>query len=142
MYVHADIHTPFHIDFGWWERNGRNLRPFLAEILGVEELDVGADGPPIDYVDPYTAEVHQLDPVWAQVLIERAHRPDYITSSTPLTNALLRALLENVNRPMSAVELHRRINRTSPATLLRLMRTAREQYGIVPANNNAAPPKK
>jgi hypothetical protein len=127
----ADVHTPFHIDIAWWQGGGRNLGRFLAEILGDAEADT--DGEPLDYIDRDTAEVYRLDPLWAKVLLECAHKPDYITSSTPLTNALLRALVENLNRPMTPLELHRRINRATPETLLRVLKsTARTQYGIVP----------
>ena len=46
---------------------------------------------------------------------------------------MLRALIENVNRPMTIVELQRRINRGTPESLLRVMPSARAAYGIVPA---------
>lgn len=131
MHALVDTQTPFHIDFAWWESRGRDLGLFLAEMLGEEDYSPSDDGP-IDYIDPHTAEVHRVDPIWARVLIERAHRPDYITPSTPMTNAVLRALVENLNEPMSAVDLQRRINRANPQTVLRVLRTARLQYGIVP----------
>lgn len=131
MYAHVDYNTRFHIDLGWWEGHGRNLGRFLAEMLGEQEADE-AGGEPLDYVDPVTAEVYKLDPLWARVLTDKAHRPDYITPATPLTNAVLRALIENMNRPMTVTQLHRRISRGNPLTLLRLMQTARLQYGIVP----------
>lgn len=134
MHNPADINTPFNIDLHWWESRGRNLGRFLAEILGKDYPKT--DGEPLDYIDPETAEVYQLDPLWATVLVHRAHKPDYITSATPLTNAVLRALIENMNRPMTAVDLYRRISRTSPETVLRVLRTARTQYGIVPVNIN------
>ena len=129
--MRTDIHTPFHIDLEWWASTGRNLRRFLAEIL--EENDALSKGAaPVDFVDPDTAEVFQIDDLWGRVLIERARRPDYITSATPLTNAVLRSLIEQLNRPMSPIQLHRRISRTSPDAILRVLRTARGTYGIVP----------
>lgn len=134
MYAHADVNTPFHIDLSWWDQRGRNLGRFLSEILGEEDA-AGPDDAPLDYIDPVTAEVHQLDARWARVLTEHAHRPDYITPTTPLTNAVLRALIENLNRPMSVTQMHRRINRGDPKMLLRLMKTARVQYGIVPVSD-------
>ena len=133
MYTHADVNTPFYIDLSWWETKERNLGRFLAEILGEPEAsDLGDE--PIDYIDTTTAEVHQLDALWARVLTEKAHRPDYITPTTPLTNAVLRALIENLNRPMTVTQMHRRINRGSPDSLLRMMKTARIHYGIVPVD--------
>jgi len=136
MSMIATTETPFHIDLQWWATHGRNLGRFLAEIVG----DAG-DGPaadvPLDFIHPRTAEVRQIDPLWVRVLTERAYQPDYITPSTPLTNALLRALVENVNEPMTAVELHRRLNRSNPQTLLRVLKTARTAYGIVPVEDGA-----
>lgn len=135
MHALVTIHTPFHIDFAWWANRHRNLGRFLAEILG--EDDEAADAGPLDIVDPRTAEVIQVDPLWARVVLERAHRPGYITASTPMANAVLRALIENLNRPMTAVELQRRIERATPETVLKVLRAARLQYGIVPVAGDA-----
>jgi hypothetical protein len=132
MTTRVNTQTPFHIDLSWWESHGRNLRRYLAEILDDTEQTESAGYEPVDYIDPVTAEIHQLDPLWTKVLLDRAYRPDYITASTPVTNALLRALLEGVNRPMTVVELHQRISRGTPESLLRVMRAARNEYGIVP----------
>ena len=136
MHTIANIHTPFHIDLQWWSEHGRNLGRFLAEILGADS-DARTSDEPIDFIHPRTGEVHAVDPLWGRVLVERAYQPDYITPSTPLTNALLRALLENVNEPMTAVELHRRLNRSNPETLLRVLKATRAEYGIVPADGAA-----
>ena len=135
MPIHTDTDTRFHIDLDWWVRRGRNLRRFLAEILGDAAADL-APAAPLDYIDPGTAEVYQMDPLWVRVLTERVNQPGYITPTTPLTSAVLRALIENLNRPMTVVQLHRRINRGSTQTLLRLMQTARIEYGIVPASES------
>jgi len=132
MYTRVDTNTAFHIDLSWWEARGRNLRRFLIEILGTDEDAESMGGEPLDYIDPSTAEVLRLDPLWTTVLIRRAHQPDFITPSTPLTNAVLRALVENVNRPMTVAQLHGRIHRGTPESLLRMMRAARFEYGIVP----------
>lgn len=138
MHALADIHTPFHIDFAWWSNRHRNLGRFLAEILGEDDVDTASDGA-LDVIDPHTAEVVQVDPLWARVILERANRPDYITATTPMANALLRALVENLNRPMSALELQRRIDRATPDTVLKVLRAARLQYGIVPVTPEAEP---
>ena len=131
MYVRTSTETRFYIDMDWWVHENRNFRRFLAEILDDADADLAGDEP-MDYIDATTAEVYRLDPLWVRVLTDRATRDDFITPSTPLAVAVLRALLENLNRPMTVVQLHRRINRSTPQTLLRLMRTTRAQYGIVP----------
>jgi hypothetical protein len=137
MHAKVNIHTPFHIDLGWWDQHGRSLRRFLAEILAQADADL-EPADPLDFIDPQTAEVFQLDPLWVKVLTTRARKPDYITSNTPLTNAVLRAFIENVNQPMSAVDLQRRISRSNPETVLRVLRTARTEYGIVPLEDGHA----
>jgi hypothetical protein len=132
----ADTTTPFHIDLEWWAQTGRNLRRFLATIL--EDDDAALVEPvALDYIDRETAEVSMIDSLWVRVLVERAQRPDYITSATPLTNAILRALVENLNRPMTPVQLHRRVSRSSPEAILRVLSTARTTYGIVSAHQPA-----
>jgi hypothetical protein len=136
MHTISNVNTPFHIDLNWWSEHGRNLGRFLAEIVGAES-DARTSEAPVDFIHPRTGEVRQIDPLWVRVLIERAYQPDYITPSTPLTNALLRALLENVNEPMTPVELHRRLNRSNPATLLRVLKATRSEYGIVPVEGAA-----
>lgn len=136
MHASIDVNTPFHINFTWWEQRGRNLGRFLAEILGRTDADIES-GEPLDFIDPRTAEVHELDPLWVEVLTTRAFQPEYITPATPLTSAVLRALVENLNRPMTSVELHRRINRSNPETLLRVLKTARTEYGIAPVLDEA-----
>jgi len=135
-HARTDIHTGFHIDMHWWEKRGRNFHRFLAEILGGEEAGT-AEASPLDHIDPVTAEVRQIHPLWVQVLVERANKPDFITRTTPMTNAVLRALVENLNRPMSAVDLQRRLNRSNPETVLRVLHAAHQQYGIVPCPDDA-----
>lgn len=130
----VDADTPFHIDLQWWGERGRNLRRFLAEMLGDQAAEVGDDAP-LDFIDPVTAEVEQLDPLWVRVLMERAHQPDFITTNTPLTNAVLRAFIENLNRPMTVVQLHDRLNRSTPETLLRMLKAARVEYGVTPVDD-------
>lgn len=132
MHTRIDIHTPFHIDMQWWAKSGRNFNRFLAEIIGDPKADTRDDADLLDFIDPETAEVHALNPLWVHVLIDRAPKADYINRTTPLTNAVLRALVENLNRPMSALALQRRISRGDPQTLLRVLQAARHQYGISP----------
>ena len=140
MNARVDVNTPFEINFGWWEKRGRNLGRFLTEILGKTETEIEPGGA-LDFIDPETAEVHELDPLWVEVLTKRAFQPDYITTSTPMTSALLRALVENLNRPMTSIELHRRINRSNPQTILRVLKTAQREYGILPVSESESPSK-
>jgi len=51
-----------------------------------------------------------------------------------LTTAIFRVLIANGNTPLSAVEIHERIGRSDPQTLLRILRAhqMRARYGIKP----------
>ena len=54
----------FHIDFAWWEKNDRDWRVFLQSLLCAEHQITLADMAPdaqIDWIDPNTAEVRQVD---------------------------------------------------------------------------------
>lgn len=135
--MRIDTQTPFHIDLTWWSSQGRNLRRFLASILEDDQAQLDPTDP-VDFIDPNTAEVFRIDDLWARVLVERAQRPDYITSATPLTNAVLRALVENLNRPMTPMQMHRRVSRSTPDAILKVLRTARTSYGIVPVAEASA----
>ncbi len=56
--------TPFHIDFEWWEHNDRDWRVFLRTLLCAEHQESLADmaeDARIDWIDPRTAEVKQVD---------------------------------------------------------------------------------
>lgn len=133
MNARTTTQTPFHIDLGWWTGRGQNLSRFLAAMLA-PGTEVTAASEPLDFIDPVTAEVRSLDPVWVQVLLTRAHQPDFITDNTPITNAIFRALVENVNQPMSAIDLQHRLGRSTPETILNVLRTVRLEYGIVPVH--------
>lgn len=132
MHAHANANTRFHIDLDWWKGHGRDLRSHLVEILGSDPDGQASAGATLDYVDPVTAEVRQLDALWVKVLNERAGRADYILPTLPVLAAVFRALVESTNTPLSVAELHRRIGRGTPETLLRVLGTARSTYGIVP----------
>jgi hypothetical protein len=57
--------------------------------------------------------------------------PDYITDSTPLTNAVFRTFLANGNEPLTPVELGTLLNRP-PSTILRVLGRGRIYDGIKP----------
>ena len=58
------VRMPFHIDFDWWEQNDSDWHVFLRSLLCPEHQESLADvqeGAMIDWVDPRTAEVQQVD---------------------------------------------------------------------------------
>ncbi len=130
-----DLDTKFQIDFGWWEREQRNFRLYLHELLCASCREVYPDHrqtEEIDWIDPRTAEVKRVDALWQSVRACCSHKADYIGPTTPLTMGILRALVANDNTPLSAKELHERIHKGSPEAILRILTSGRIYYGIVP----------
>jgi len=129
------VDTKFHIDPDWWERIGRDFKVYLHGALCSscrEELNpTNGNLREVDYVDPQTAEVRRINELWARLLSHCSQQPDYVEPNTPLTAAIFRTLLASGNRPMSPKELHRRIGKSDPQTILRIL-TGGAHYGIVP----------
>lgn len=130
------VETKFHIDPDWWQHIGRDFRVYLYGSLCSqcrEELPP-TDGTleRVDYVDPQTGEVRYLNKLWARLLSHCSQQPEYVEPNTPLTSAIFRTLLASGNRPMTPKELHRRIGKSNPRTILRVL-AGRTHYGILPA---------
>jgi len=121
--VKPTLTTRFHIDFGWWEREGRELRVDVQKHLRPEFQEAFAQaqgGEPIDDVDPVTAEVRPVDR--AQYLLRTQCKPlaEFLTEHTSLVDAVFHTLLSNGNRPLSPNELSESINRPAQ-TILRTL---------------------
>lgn len=130
------VETKFHIEPAWWEHIGRDFRLYLHGALCSacqKELSPTADSlESVDYVDPQTGEVRRLNELWARLLSHCSRQAEYVELNTPLTTAIFRTLLASGNRPMTPKELHRRIGKSDPHTILRIL-AGRTHYGIVPA---------
>jgi len=130
-----DINTRFHIDFEWWEKEGKDFRIYLwaqlcPECRKVYTTHRGTEK--IDWIDPETAEVKQVDGLWHSLRTCCSKKPDYITKETPLTTAIFRVFLANGNTPLSPVELHRIIDKKTPEVILRTLTGGRVYKGIRP----------
>jgi hypothetical protein len=127
--------TKFHIDYDWWEREGRNLRIYLHGHLCPEHQEVFAthiDTQEVDWVDPETAEVTRVDGLRHTLRVHCSQQPGYITEHTSLVDAIFRVFLANNNRPLSSLELAERIRRPAETILLTL--SGRQIYkGLRPA---------
>lgn len=133
--LRPDTKTLFHIDVTWFEKNGRDLRAEMHAALCDEcraLYPTPADARLVDRVDPQTGEVKRVDALWECLMDHCGHQPNFITPSTPLTNALFRALLANGNQPMSPEQLHQRVRKSTPAGILRVLMGAQIENGIVP----------
>ena len=131
--VKPTLDTRFHIDYDWWNREGRDLRVYLLSHLPAEQRDFFTehrDTEEVDWVDPVTAEVRKVDAL-QRALKESSQQPDFITSHTSLVDAVFRAFLANNNTPLTPVELGERIGRP-PMTILRTLSGTTVYKGIRP----------
>ncbi|MBC7249485.1 MAG: hypothetical protein H5T62_04305 [Anaerolineae bacterium] len=134
-WIKPDLNTKFHIDFDWWEKEGRNLRVFLHSQLcsDCQAMYASHKGTEfIDWVDPDTAEVQQVDGLWHALRTHCSLLPTYIDEHTPLTTAIFRVFLANGNKPLSANELAAIIGKSRPETILRTIAGRRVYKGIKP----------
>lgn len=125
--------TKFHIDYDWWDREGRELRVYLLSHLAPEQREFFTehrDTVEIDWIDENTAEVHKVDAL-QRAIREASQRDDFITSHTSLVDAVFRVFLANKNTPLSPNELGARINRP-PMTILRTLAGRTVYKGIRP----------
>jgi hypothetical protein len=127
------IETKFHIDMGWWEEQGRNLRFHVYNRLCPECKALYAsyeDAGEVDWIDDQTAEVTRVDALTHSLRTCCSTKPDYITEEMPFTEAIFRVFLANGNHPLTPVELHEILNRRPPVTILRMLTAARTYNGI------------
>jgi hypothetical protein len=133
------IQTPFHIDFVWWEQNDRDWHVFLRSLLCAEHQQLLADVPEqtlIDWIDPQTAEVRQVDGIQHALMHHCALQPDFLTEHTTVVEGVFRLLLVNGNQPMSPVDLSKRLGRPAD-TILRTLAGARVYRGLRPVGATA-----
>ncbi|MBN2501393.1 MAG: hypothetical protein JXB38_11490 [Anaerolineales bacterium] len=132
--VKPTLQTPFHIDFSWWSTNEREYRVHLRSLLTEEDLEAFADiegDDLVDWVDPETAEVQQVDGLQHFLISTVAQREDFLQARTALVEAIFRLLLKNGNSPMSATEIGEELGRP-PQSILRLLSGPRVYRGIRP----------
>lgn len=126
--------TPFHIDFEWWKKNERDWHVYLRSLLCTDHREAFAnveEGEMIDWVDPVTAEVKQVEGVQNALMTHCVKQPDFLTEQTALVEAVFRLFLTNGNIPMTSQDLGARLNRP-PETILRTLAGPRVYKGIRP----------
>ena len=135
-YVKPTLDTKFHIDFDWWEEQGRNLRVYLQSQLCPQCRAEYADRAPeeIDWVSLDTGEVRQVDILWHVIRTHCSQQPDYITERTPLTTAIFRIFVANDNTPLTPSGLHQLLRRKSPTLILRTIGGRQVYMGIRPVS--------
>jgi hypothetical protein len=132
--VKPTLQTRFHIDFDWWSKNDRDWRVYLRSNLcsehqkAFESVDINEK---VDWVDPQTAEVQQVDGIQNVLISHCAKQPGFIPVHSALVDATFRVFLANGNTPMTAVELGERLGK-DPMTILRTFTGGRVYKGLRP----------
>jgi hypothetical protein len=130
--------TPFHIDFDWWKKNERDWHVFLRSLLCPEHQQIFAEveeGGMIDWIDPKTAEVKQVDGIQHALMSHCALLPGFSDSHTAMVEAVFRIFLVNGNIPMSADDLGKKLERPAD-TILRTISGPRVYRGLRPYQQN------
>jgi hypothetical protein len=132
--VKPTLETRFHIDFGWWSQNDRNWRIDLQGFLCPDHQEAFSDSASeelVDWVDPDTAEVQQVDGLQHVLISHCAREPGFITEQTSLVEGVFRLFLANGNTPLTPVELAEHLSRP-PETILRTLSGMRVYKGLRP----------
>ncbi len=136
--VRPDTNTLFHVDPEWFEKNGRDMREEMYDAL-CDECRTRYPAPEprtVDRINPDTGEVSRVDALWESIADHCGLKPGYIPPTLPLTTAIFRALLANGNQPMSPEQLHRRIGKSNPNGILRLLMGSEVENGVVPVQGD------
>jgi hypothetical protein len=135
--IKPSLKTPFHIDYGWWERESRELRIYLLTHLCPEhraQFESIATTEMIDWVDTETGEVQQVDGLQHVLRTHCSQQPGYLEEHTSVVDAIFRVFLANGNQPLNAVDLAERIGRKGQGTMiLKTISGVRVYKGIRPA---------
>ncbi|MGH2593415.1 MAG: hypothetical protein ACRDGG_07880 [Anaerolineae bacterium] len=126
--------TPFHIDYDWWGKDGRDLRAYLLSQIPADlrEAYIGlGENALIDSVDPNTGEVKQEDNLLMRIRSIARQQTDYISSHTSIIDAIFRTFLVNDNEPLTVLELSQRLNRDAHQ-ILRTLTGGQVYKGIRP----------
>ena len=132
--VKPTLQTHYHIDFDWWSKNDRDWRVYLRSNLcsehqkAFETIEVNQQ---VDWVDPVTAEVTQVDGLQHILITHCAKEAGFIPEHSTLVDAVFRVFLANGNIPMNATQLGERLGR-DPMTLLRTLSGLRVYKGLRP----------
>ncbi len=132
--VKPTLQTRFHIDFGWWEREGRDFRVDVMAHLRPEQQAAFANyqgGELVDAIDPETAEVTKVDKMQYILRSLGAAGNEFVAEHSSLVDAVFHIFITNGNLPLTPEEIGERINRPAQ-TILRTIGGGRVYKGIRP----------
>ena len=128
------LNTPFHIDFSWWSHNDREYKVYLRNLLdedSIQSLNELDEDDIVDWVDPETAEVHQVDILQHLVISQFSKQEGFVSSGGSLVESIFRLFLKNGNAPLSVNEMGELLDR-EPGPILRLLSGRRVYKGLRP----------
>ena len=125
--------TQYHIDYEWWERSDKDLVQTMISQLPAHLRDQLSSHPHetmVDYIDPATAEVTQVDQLTLAIRLA-ADDPDFVTPQPSMADAIFRIFVASDNQPMSSNQLSERLGRP-PQTILKMLSGQVIYYGLRP----------
>jgi len=131
--IKPTLDTRFYVDYSWWERSEEDLNTYLLSHLLPEQRDAlsqTTERRKIDYVDPDTGEVLQLDELTLAIRLAAAD-PNFISPQTSLVDSIFRVFLANGNIPLTPRELAEQTGRDAN-TILKTLSGTRIYKGIRP----------
>jgi hypothetical protein len=134
--VKPTLATPFKIDFEWWMHHDRDWRVYLRSFLCDEHQEMFENlnnDEMIDWVDPDTAEVTQVDGLQHVLITHCAQQDDFLTNRMALVDSVFRVFLSNGNKPLNSEELGDLLNRPA-STILKTLSGIRVYKGIRPVS--------
>ena len=129
------VDTKFHIDHQWWTANGKDIRVAVRGQLCSEcqtRFPDHRNTEAVDWVDPDTAEVVQADALMQCLRSECAHKPGFISRTSPLITNIFRIFLLNGNQSLNPLELHEQITWQDSDVILRTLAGGTVFMGIRP----------
>jgi hypothetical protein len=135
--VRPTLDTRYHIDYAWWQKAGRDLRVYLYSHLCPQHQEIyrdQTDTDQIDWVDPETAEVRQVDGLQHALRLHCSQQPGYLTAHTTLVDAVFRVFLANGNQPVTVRELGEQLGK-DPGVILRTLSGAQIYKGMRPVSD-------
>ncbi len=136
--IKPKLNSPFKIDFDWWKSHDRDWRVFLRSFLCEEHqaLFENLDSDEvIDWVDPKTAEVTQVDGLQHVLISHCAKQEGFLNNRMALVDSVFRIFLSNGNKALSSEELGEILNRPA-STILRTLSGVRVYKGIRPVSED------
>jgi hypothetical protein len=132
--IRPTLQTKFRIDFEWWSQNDRDWRVLLQGLLCPSHQQAftnSVEDQTVDWVDPETAEVKQVDGLQHVLITHCAKEVGFITEHTAMVDAIFRVFLANGNMPLTPVDLSSQLNRPADV-ILKTLTGGRVYRGVRP----------